>query len=197
MSDDNFFDNIFSGSSGSIDAFLQGRDLEGDYYNSVRTIVQRQAGDDGVLTGFDLPLTAGTRVAFVSTLESMFTYGNNYPGPDMGGSVVTVRSAHGDTTSTDGRAYVLWDDGAMRSILAQHLRFEPRVEGAKMAKTGPVVRIVTGQLADLSQHFQQSNVRPNELVHKATRDIWSFGTDPKGNYVIERLFNDSGATVKG
>jgi len=35
----------------------------------------------------------------------------------------------------------------------------------------------------------------DELVHKATKDLWSFREDG-GQFVIERLFNDSGDPLK-
>ena len=37
--------------------------------------------------------------------------------------------------------------------------------------------------------------RVEELVHKATKDLWSFKKDGD-NYVIERLFDESGNPLK-
>jgi hypothetical protein len=194
MSED-FFAGMYSGNSltADIDTFFQDdQSLEGDYYKSVRQLV-KASQEEGRLSAFDLPLEAGTRVSFLTDLDSVLTY-TDYPGEDMGGTVVTVRSASGDGTYNDGLVHVLWDDGRFRSIAARHMQLEKRP--IKRAKTGDPIRIVTSNLGDLSHFFVQAQSRPNELIHKATQDLWSFRKDGD-NYVIERLFDMNGDPLQG
>jgi len=135
-----------------------------------------------------LPLKAGTRVAFIHTLSSCLTY-TNPPKVDAVGTVLTLRTANGPSTSQDGYVFVKWDDGEFRSILASHLRL------TKPLKTVSKYRRVYSDLGDLSLSFITSSDSGDELVHKATKDLWAVKKDGS-SYVIERLFDDNGSPLK-
>lgn len=193
MSDEFSYNGIFSGnaSASGIDDYFQQRKLDGDYYRSVKDLVYKQA-----LAGTEKDSTSvvqsGTRVSFVGDLESLMTY-DDAPDPGAEGSVVMVRTSNGDRTyDSEGWVNVRWDDGTFRRILARHLRVADK---KKMAKTGDPCRIVTSSLGDLSDYFVPANSRESDLIHKSTRDLWSFRQEG-GQYVIERLFDETGEPLK-
>ena len=165
------------------DVPLRGQGVDGDYFS------QLQALTEGGRKKYALPLPvlAGTRVRFVANLGSVLTY-DDIPGDGVLGTVVTVKTSSGNVTSHEGNAFVLWDDGVFRSILADHLR-------AAKGKTASTVRIVTANLGDISSLFGAARSAPDELVHKATKDLWSFRKDGE-QFVLERLFSDTGKPLK-
>jgi hypothetical protein len=196
MSDDFWEDAqmMFVGRESTMDKLLdpiptEGTPFEGEHYTSVRelTDIERRR------KALPLPVDAGKRVAFVTNLGSVLTY-PDVPDEGVEGTVVTVRTAGGDRTSLDERVFVLWDDGQFRSILAEHLR--PAKSSRKQANA---VRIVTADLGDLSSFFQPAGglvgTKSDDLVHKATQDLWSFRQEG-GQFVIERLFNEDGNPLK-
>lgn len=301
MSDD-FWENLVGGHindrvPNAIDQKMAARRLEEDF-EDVRLLTE--AGRSAV--ALRLPVEAGTRVAFLGNLGSLFTYSDT---PDDGaqGEVVKVRSATGNITSHDGRVFVKFDDGQLRTICAEHLRsvsapekiasfkltpeeversrvatghngreysytivarkqddgrfvvaavdvstgeafgFDPqvvagnRVEVFKAAnkikgwvnslwgekkaqKASPApskrkatrfgdslpVRFRVASLGDIADMFSPpglGNIAPmlrqasGELVHKATNDLWSFSKASDGQYVVSRLFDDTGEPLKG
>lgn len=138
--------------------------------------------------GLQLPQIAGTRVRFVANLGSVLTY-DNVPDPKIAGTIVTVKTAEGPLTDLDGRVFVAWDDGEFRPIQAEHLRL-----AGPSRKHASTVRMVVGSLGDISGMFVTAK-NGDELIHKATKDLWSF--QRKGdNYVINRLFDDTGKPLK-
>ena len=170
--------------SGGVDEFLQGRELGGNFYNSMQTLT-----DQGrVAKSMQLPQVAGTRVRFIANLGSVLTY-NDVPDPKIAGTVVTVKTAEGPMTDIEGRVFVAWDDGVFRPIMAEHLRL-----AGPNSKRSSNVRMVVGNLGDLSSLFASS--REGELVHRSTKDLWAVKKDG-GNYAIERLFDDTGKPLKG
>jgi hypothetical protein len=175
-------DMIHSGGS-SLDIHLAGNEQEGSPFTSVRTIAKKG--------GLELPVEAGTRVEFVASLQSVLTY-PDCPEDGVQGSVVTCRSASGDTTSDEGRVFAMWDDGQFRSILAEHLR-----PAETMHRHASAYRMVVADLGDLSSFFGSGFSRngDNDLVHKATKDLWSYHKDGD-KYVIERLFDETGKPLK-
>lgn len=56
-------------------------------------------------------------------------------------------------------------------------------------------RVRVARLGDLTQFFSSSRTASDTLVHKATKDLWSLKKDGS-DYVIERLFDDSGSPLK-
>jgi len=140
-------------------------------------------------TDFGPGVKAGTRVAFADEMEAILSYPNP-PEPGTEGTVVVVRAAGGDSTFSDGRAHVKWDTGDFGAIRFEHLVF-PK-SGNKKASAAFAMRF--GNFGDLSLLFGATE-GPDELVHKATKDLWSFKKDGE-DYVIERLFNEGGGPLK-
>ena len=170
------------------DVPMEGTPFEGEHYTSVRELADSERRKRALL----LPVDAGTRVRFVANLGSVLTY-PDVPDEGVEGTVVTVRTAGGDRTELDGRVFVSWDDGKFRSILAEHLR--PSRRNKRQARS---VRIVTSNLGDLSSVFAPAmgaHAKSDDLVHKATKDLWSFRQEG-GQFVIERLFSEDGAPLK-
>lgn len=184
----NFWDEMqgaFVGSS-SIDDYLGGKTLQGPASRSLQELTDRHRSANAV----EVNQPAGTRVSFVANLGSVLTY-KDIPGDGLQGTVVSVRTAEGDATSWQGHLAVLWDDGKFRPILAEHLRLAK--PSKRMARN---LRIVTSDLGDLTSFFSATGSgRDDELVHKATKDLWSFRQEGE-NYVLERLFDTDGSPLK-
>lgn len=188
MSDEysDFWDEMrmaFAASS-SLDAHLQGRELDGEYFTQVRELADSSKKKNAL----KLPVEAGTRVRFQANLGSVLTY-DDIPPSGVDGTVITVKSADGNVTAFEDRVFVLWDDGKFRQILAQHLR--PVRDNSKRASS---VRMVVADLGNLTNFFSASKAG-DELVHKATRDLWSFRKDGD-QFIIERLFDSNGKPIK-
>lgn len=173
-------DNLGSERTASnLDQFLSG---------AVDTVLKpKKLADQNTVQKVAFPVATGTRVQFAATLEAAMTY-STIPADKTAGVVVTVRTAGGDTNTHDGRVFVAWQDGSFGSFYPQHLRYAANTRTAKA-----VVRRVAS-LGDLSD-FMRSKEASSELVHKATRDLWSFKKDGD-QYVLERLFNDEGEPLK-
>ena len=171
----------------SIDTVLQDRTLGDGGTQSVRALTDAMR----LSKALPLPQEAGTRVRFIANLGSVLTY-DDIPGCGVEGTVVTVKSADGNVTHHEGRALVLWDDGKFRPILAEHLRLS-----SVAVKTASSYRMVVADLGDISSMFVTagSGKDADELVHKATKDLWAVRKDGK-KFVIERLFDDTGKPLK-
>ena len=175
----------------SIDHILQGEQAEirGRSLMGPDNSVMQSLTDKGrEAQALPLPVDAGARVAFIANLGSVLTY-DDIPGDGMEGTVITVKTGAGKATAQDGRVFVIWDDGKFRSIMAEHLR---RAKGSRrMARN---VRMVVADFMDLTAFFSPSG-SADELVHKATKDLWAVRDNGAG-YVIERLFDGSGKPLK-
>ena len=130
-----------------------------------------------------LPAQAGMRVAFDGNIGTVFTY-DDVPDPNHFGTVVTVRTATGDTTHHDNMVFVKWDDGRFIPTYREHLR-------PVSAKTASSFRRRLSA-ASFDEFLKTSS---NELIHKATRDIWSLQQDGD-DFVISRLFDETGEPLK-
>ena len=186
MSDQGFWDDM-SGAfvvESSLDQHLQANEEEGSSSRSMRDLTDKSR----MANALRLPIDAGSRVSFIANLGSVLSY-SDIPDDGMEGTVVTVKTGAGHTTSLDERVFVHWDDGKFRPILAEHLRLAK--SSKKMARS---VRMVVGDLGDLSGFFQASG-REDELIHKSTQDLWAFKQDGE-QFVIERLFDDTGKPLK-
>lgn len=168
----------------ALDDHLQDRTVEGSGLASLQALTDKGREANALR----LPVEAGTRVRFVANLGSVLTY-DNIPGDGLAGTVVTVKTADGNLTANEGRVFVMWDDGQFRSILAEHLR--AALSPNKRAST---FRMVMADWDDIASYFDNGK-RADELVHKATKDLWAV-TKTKGKYVIERLFSEEGAPLK-
>jgi len=178
--------DLSGGGTGSIDAYLSGKEIGGHPFDSVRELTDGGRAARAVQT----PVKKGTRVTFKANLGAVLTY-TDAPDDGLGGTVVTVKSANGPVTSHNGKVFVQWDDGKFRGIHAEHLRYagsEKRPRGKKGSH-----RIRVGCLGDLTQFLKLGD---DTLIHKSTRDLWSFRRDGQ-DYDIERLFDDSGEPLKG
>ena len=136
------------------------------------------------LVALKLPAQAGMRVAFDGNIGTVFTYAD-IPDPNHFGTVVTVRTATGDTTHHDNMVFVKWDDGRFIPTYREHLR-------PVSAKTASSFRRVLSSSLDLTDFMKKSN---SELIHKATRDLWSLQQDGE-DFVIARLFAEDGKPLK-
>ena len=186
MDNGDFWDKM-SGAYGvesGMDTFLEGKPLGGDFYNSVRQLTDKQR-EENTLT---CPVEAGTRVRFEANLGSVLSY-EDIPADKLEGTVVTVRTSSGHTTEFNDRICVLWDDGVFRPISAEHM-----TAAGVQSKKARNVRIVAADMGDLTAFFAPTS-RQDELVHKATKDLWSFRKDGD-QFVVERLFQDDGVPLK-
>lgn len=171
------------GIESSIDRHLNGgKSVEGSHFSSVRELTDSIKNSKCV----KLPVESGTRVSFSGTLGSILTY-DNPPMPNTNGTVVTVRTAFGDSTTHDGRVFVKWDTGEFGP-------FEPTHIYPSTSKQANNVSFRVSNIGDISSLFANTK-KEGELVHKATQDIWSFKKTNDG-FTIERLFDDSGEPLK-
>lgn len=137
-----------------------------------------------------LPARPGVRVAFTSNIGAVLTH-DNVPPDGMTGTVILVRTAQGDRTAHDDNVFVKWDDGKMRMIHRHYLR--PAPAGAKTAEV-VTRRVEAGSLGDLTEFLIQGT--GTELVHKATKDLWSLQPTDGGDYLLNRLFQENGDPLK-
>lgn len=187
--DDDFWTNLTLGqqtrTASSLDAYLQDRE------DSLASAGLRGLTDKGrASNAFPLPAPVGARVAFISNIGSVLQW-RDPPSDGAEGTVVMVRTAEGDQTSLNGLIFVKFDDGRFLQVDPEFLR--------KTASNHKVASSFTrriGNLGDLSGFLRWGTDDGNELVHKATRDLWSFETTDDGDYVISRLFDDTGEPLR-
>lgn len=134
-----------------------------------------------------MPAMPGNRVAFVGNLGAVLAH-DKVPEDGMEGTVVLVRTAMGDKTTHEDFVFVKWDDGPMRRIHRHYLR------AAKPLKTAVSRKIRAQSLGDLSAFFRAGS--GSELIHKATKDLWSLQQTEDGDYRIDRLFQENGEPLK-
>lgn len=169
----------------AIDQVLQGKNLGGPETVSLQDLTDRGR----MANALPPPYDAGRRVAFIANVGSVLTY-ENVPGDSIEGTIIKVKSGGEKTTSSgDGLVFVQWDDGRFRPIFAEHLR--PGSSNQRMARN---VAIRVADFGMMGQFFSP-HTAGDELVHKATKDLWSFRKDD-GGYVIERLFDSTGTPLK-
>lgn len=202
---DDFWNNLINGHTqttvpGAVDQRLAGQAV-GEDFESMRGLTSRYREANAL----PLPVRAGTRVSFAGTLGAYMS-GNDTPARGVQGEVINVRSANGDVTSHDGKVFVKWDDGKLRSIHAEYLREAPREEtrkattriGDPTTATGRIGReVLSIRVASLGDLTSFLKVASGTLVHKSTNDLWSFAKDADGGLLVERLFDDSGEPLKG
>lgn len=166
-----------------MDSFLQGQPFGGEHFTSVRQLTESGRAKDAL----ELPVEADTRVEFKGRLGAVMAY-DDPPESGSMGTVVLVRSATGDITDHEGKVFVKWDDGKTRAIHAEHLR---KAKGRKKRQVAHSMRVAG--LGDISGFLRVAN---DTLIHKSTRDLWSFRQEGE-EYVIERLFDANGEPLKG
>lgn len=159
--------------AGSLDAHLSGNTTVQDY-------VRGRTASLG-------PVPSGTRVAFDGKLSSLLAYPDPPERGEMG-TVVMVRTAMGDTTEHDGLVFVKLDGGRFMGIHRAHLVAAPTT-----TRTANAYRM-TVAMGDLTE-FMKSAGGGDELIHKATKDLWKLSKSG-GDFVIERLFDETGKPLK-
>jgi|GEM_PF-2102141 len=167
-----------------MDSHIQGKKLDGGQFVAVRSLTDREREKNALA----VPAVAGTRVAFVANIGSVLHY-DYIPDEGVEGSVIMVRTAEGDCTSLGDNVFVRWDDGYFMPVSRYHLR-----PGTSEDANPPTMRFAS--LGDLHGTFISSDDKTSELVHKSTKDLWSF-EEKDGEYVISRLFDDTGEPLKG
>lgn len=168
----------------ALDEHLQERTIDGPATTSLQALTDKSRAANALR----LPVEAGTRVRFIANIGSVLTY-DDIPGDGLVGTVVTVKTADGNLTANDGRVFVMWDDGKFRPILTEHLR-----AALTPNKRASSFRMVLSDWDDVASYFDNGR-RADELVHRATKDLWTMKKE-KGSYVIERLFSEDGAPLK-
>lgn len=178
MSYDDFWTSLTSShwaKKGSMDMFLAG---------------DAPTPDPVIEAPTDQQAPVGLRVAFKGSLESLMSY-RHPPQPGMEGTVVMVRTAMGDRTGDmSGRVYVKWDNNHFEPILARHLTLASQ----NRKKASSVAKMSKGAM-DLNE-FLKLGGDSQDLVHKATQDLWSLKTSPQGEVYLARLFNEDGQPIK-
>lgn len=186
--DDDFWNDLLLGqqskTASSLDAYLQDREA-GAANAGLRALTDKGRAANAFL----LPADAGTRVAFISNIGSVLQW-RVPPANGAEGTIVMVRTGEGDQTSLNGLAFVKFDSGAFLQVDPEFLR---RASSNTKLASGFSRRV--GSLGDLSGFLRWGN-DDDELVHKATRDLWSFETTDGGDFVISRLFDDTGEPLK-
>jgi hypothetical protein len=175
----------------AVETRMQGKELGKGQFSAVQGLSEKKRLEGAV----QLPVAAGTRVQFASNTGAVLTY-SDPPNPNDFGTVVAVKSAsHGNITSHAGKVFVEWSDGECRAIFAEHLRY---AQGTQRRALQLPNKFRVASLGDLAGFFGGSLAsadKSGELVHKATKDLWSFRQEG-GEYIIERLFDDTGAPLK-
>ncbi len=183
--DQDDYSNLFvSTTSGNIISnFLAG--------DSQSTVQESLFGDDNKVAK---ELTSGTRVAFVFNLESILYY-KVPPLDGEKGTIVRMRSSHGNITPDNEHVLVRWADGRVQMTHHSHVKKIGKVKTPDYNPelVGKVSRMRVSNLGILGEEFFART--SNELIHKATKDLWSFSQGDDG-YVIERLFDDSDGPLK-
>lgn len=150
-------------------------------FNSVRALTDVYRNTHGI----GLPVEAGTRVTYAGDIGHVLFDGAPKPGTD--GEVVLVRSSSlGDITEHNGRVFVKWQTGEFGAFPSEHLR-----RSSLKCASSHTMRV--SSLGDISGFLASGE---NDLVHKATKDLWSFKRDGE-DYVIQRLFDDTGEPLHG
>lgn len=190
MSNDDFWEGLTLGqhnhTAGSLDNYL--RDREEDAANTgLRALTDRGRAANAL----EVSTEAGSRVSFVTNIGSVLSYPDP-PAPDAEGTVVMVRTAEGDQTSLGGMVFVKFDAGQFMAIHPEHLR-----RASVNTKVARNFAMRVSSLGDIGGFLRWgTDDDGNELVHKATKDLWSFETAGDGGFVISRLFDDTGSPIK-
>lgn len=176
MGNDNFWERLLEGSNS-----LFASSIDSHFSDSSESFVSVRGLTDKIRSAnsLQLPVEAGTKVLFAGGMGAYLTYGD-CPPKNSRGEVVLVKSANGGITHHEGKVFVKWDDGKLRTIHAEHLRL--------------VKAFKTSSLGDLTQFLKKAD---GKLVHKSTNDLWSYSKGADGNFVVERLFDDEGEPLKG
>jgi len=178
-----FWDKLKQGSSTSSYVTAMDQHLQGSTFVSMQELTDTYRQKSAL----HLPVEAGTRVAFMGWLESYLSYTDPPQDKDMG-TVVTAKSANGESTSFEDLVFVKFDNGKLLSVHTSHLRLvETDTQVIKQAS------FTVKSFSDLDRFLVLST---DHLVHKCTQDLWSFKKDADGNITVEKLYDDNGNPLK-
>jgi len=96
----------------------------------------------------------------------------------------------GTTTHHEGQVFVKWDSGDFGSFYPKDLL----PASARTRTSSGDFRRVVASLSDLDDFLRVASTG-SDLIHKATKDLWSLKKDEEG-YAIERLFDNTGNPLK-
>jgi hypothetical protein len=134
---------------------------------------------------------SGDRVSFSRSVDALLSYDrSSLPGTKVLGTVVLCKVAgRHKVADNTGRVFVRWDDGKFQPMDPAHLR--------RATSNRRVAQSFTFKVASLDEIVPafSTTASDNELVQKATKDLWSFRQEGS-QYVIERLFDDNGKPIK-
>jgi hypothetical protein len=157
--------------------------LSDHYHRSVQHITEH--GRKKTKTTY----SSGSRVTYRGNAGDLVPYVSDLR---MGqtGTVVTVLSKEGNhITERDGRVFVKWDTGSFIPVNAHHLKRSRN----RIAST---FQIRSASIDAFLGDFMRVANRENELVHKATHDLWALSDSGDGQFVVSRLFTEDGEPVK-
>ena len=144
---------------------------------------------------FSGEIDPGSRVLFDGNVGAILSY-RDPPKDKAKGTVIKVRTSSGDTTSHGDLVFIRWDDGRFFPVHKSHLRRIGSMSPARLREARGKDRFLVSSLDQIMDEFSiVGGSKDNDLVHKATKDLWSFKKTEEG-YVIERLFNDTGEPLK-
>jgi len=128
----------------------------------------------------------GTRVyAFVN---NGLIIPSGFPRAGSKGTVLAVRTASGEVTGLDGDVFVRWDGREkIESVPSAFLR----KASVKVSNLDDFV-FLSGNAT--MQAF--ASEEDNQLVHKATKDLWTVKIGDDGSFDVERLFDEDGNPLK-
>jgi hypothetical protein len=169
-----------------------------DFFSSISFASARTASLDEVMSTEIRDLTSrGKQKKTSSYKEGLRVYAhtnnglvvpNTLPMSGTKGTIVKVKTAHGDVTSYDGGVFVQWDGGTkIDKVSPQFLR----VAAMKVSSLDDFI-----VLSSPSLMITAAADKSGELVHIATKDLWSVKVAPDGAYDIERLFDENGDPLK-
>lgn len=180
MSD--FWDDLIGGyvakENAAIDNHLSEKKIGGKHTTSLQALTDKGREAHSI----PLPVSEGTRVAFITNIGSVLSY-DNPPEEGTSGTVVAVHTSLGLKTSHEDMVFVRWDGYSdVSPVDKRHLR----VDSMRVANLG-----------DLSDFLMVAGGgdKSGELIHKSTEDMWSFEQDGD-SWVIQRLFEESDGPVK-
>jgi len=166
--------------SDAVETRMHGRSMNGPEVTSLQALTDKEITK---YAGLRVPVLTGTRVKLVRKLQAALTY-DQIPRDGVAGTVVTVKTAQGTANMVDDRVFVKFDDGTFGSYHTAHLK------ETVSSKTASTVVMASMDLDDFLMGKEA-----NELIHKSSKDLWSFSKGAEG-YRLERLFDDTGSPIK-
>lgn len=170
-----FYDQFLSGFhtkvASSMDNFLRGQPFDSPHFTSVQNHAYK----------------AGDRVLFDATEEAILTH-DDAPEDRTEGTVVAVKTASGILTKYQKTAFVKWDDGNFMRVETKFLK-----KGRK--KKGSSFQVSFDSQKSFMGSFVPRSKNANELVHKATQDLWALEKNDEG-FTLSRLFDETGKPLR-